>query len=597
VADDSPLIDIASAVAEGSAIDWDKAEQTARDGSERAIVRELQVLSKMAEVARAPHAIPPIAAPNSAEALQVGELWGHLRISDVIGEGSFGSVYRAWDRRLECEVALKLIKASGVSRAFDLARALKEARLLARVRHRNVVRVFGADSHGDRFGLWMELIPGRTLEQVLVMQGQMGMSEVIPIGIDLCHALAAVHGAGLLHRDLKARNVLREEGGRIVLMDFGTGRAIGGGDTSDDLAGTPLYLAPELFAGAKPSAVTDIYGLGVLLYHLVTADYPVRGKTRGDVESAHRTAQRQPLRDVRPDLSPAFIDVIERALSPRPGDRYQTAGQFGNALAAAAGTTYAQDAASAKSWRKWQVAVAAVAVAALFAGLVTLGQKIADGRGAEASTEVTSGQPLPTSTGTGTAVPVNDSYEITASLFALRDGREVKLSHGSRVRPGDKLFAVVDSSKPVFAYVVNRDDAGQSFLLFPLPGLDPLNLLSARHKVQLPGTQSGQQLYWHVTSIGGQEHFFLYVSPRRLVEFEQLLTALPRAEVGRSVSNLPLPASAIGVLRGVGGLSSDVSSPTGSTADELAGLPPLRDENESAEGVWARRISFQNPAQ
>src|SRR5688572_27171340 len=76
VADDSPLIDIASAVAEGSAIDWDKAEQTARDGSERAIVRELQVLSKMAEVARAPHAIPPIAAPNSAEALQVGELWG-----------------------------------------------------------------------------------------------------------------------------------------------------------------------------------------------------------------------------------------------------------------------------------------------------------------------------------------------------------------------------------------------------------------------------------------------------------------------------------------------------------------------------------------
>ena len=164
------------------------------------------------------------------------------------------------------------------------------------MRHRNVVRVFGADSHEGRFGLWMELIPGRTLEQVLVMQGQMGMSEVIPIGIDLCHALAAVHGAGLLHRDLKARNVLREEGGRIVLMDFGTGRAMGGTDTSDDLAGTPLYLAPELFGGAKPSAVTDIYSLGVLLYHLVTGDYPVRGKTRDDVESAHRTAKRQPLK-------------------------------------------------------------------------------------------------------------------------------------------------------------------------------------------------------------------------------------------------------------------------------------------------------------
>ena len=143
----------------------------------------------------------------------------------MIGEGSFGRVYRAWDTQLEREVALKLVKASGVSQAFDLARAIKEARLLARVRHPNVVRVFGADSHAGRFGLWMELIPGRTLGQVLMMHGPMSVSEAIPIGIDLCHALAAVHGAGLLHRDIKAQNVLREDGGRIVLMDFGTGHA------------------------------------------------------------------------------------------------------------------------------------------------------------------------------------------------------------------------------------------------------------------------------------------------------------------------------------------------------------------------------------
>jgi hypothetical protein len=583
VADDFRLIDIASAVAEGSAIDWDKAEQTARDGSERAVVRELQVLSKMAEVVRTPPATRPVGTPSPAEQLNIGELWGHLRISEAIGEGSFGSVYRAWDRRLECEVALKLIKASGVSRAFDLARALKEARLLARVRHRNVVRVFGADSHEERFGLWMELIPGRTLEQVLVMQGPLGMSEVIPIGVDLCHALAAVHRAGLLHRDIKARNVLREEGGRIVLMDFGTGRHIDGADTSDDLAGTPLYLAPELFAGAKPSAVTDIYSLGVLLYHLVSGDYPVRGITRNDVESAHRTAKRQPLRDVRPDLAPAFIDVIERALSLHPEDRYQSAGQFGNALAAAAGSTYAPDDPSSKSWRKWQIAAAAGAIAALLAVLVILGQRVAGDRRAEASAP--------------TAVPANNSYEIAATLFAVRDGRDVKLSQGSRIRPGDKLFAVIDSSQPVFAYIINRDETGQSFLLFPLPGFDPANPLSAKQKARLPGTRNGEQLYWQVTSAGGQDHFFLYVTPHRLVDFEQVLTALPRAELGRSVSSMPLPASAIGVLRGVGGLSSVGNSPAASIGAELTGVPPLRDENESAEGVWARRISLQNPAE
>ena len=394
MADEERLIDIASAVAEGSAIDWEAAEQTAKDGSERAIVKELQVLAKIADVVRTPQETHPIAIAEPAGQLRVGELWGHLRISEVIGGGSFGTVYRAWDRRLECEVALKLIKASGVSRAFDLARALKEARLLARVRHRNVVRVFGADSHGDRFGLWMELIPGRTLEQVLVMQGPMGVSEVVPVGIDLCHALAAVHGAGLLHRDLKARNVVREEGGRIVLMDFGTGRDVGGSDTSDDLAGTPLYLAPELFAGAKPSAATDIYSLGVLLYHLVTGDYPVRGTTRSDIESAHRTARRHPLRDVRPDLSPAFIDVIERALAPNPRDRYQSAGQFGNALAAAAGSIYAPDSSNKK--RIWPFAAAAGAVAAgILIGLVVLSQRFADAPISPAPGTMVSEPPVP----------------------------------------------------------------------------------------------------------------------------------------------------------------------------------------------------------
>ncbi len=225
----------------------------------------------MADVVRTPRAAPPVDAE-----LQSRSTVGSPSHFGSAWRRSFGSVYRAWDTRLECEVALKLIKASGVSRGLRSVRALKEARLLARVRHRNVVRVFGADSHDGRFGLWMELIPGRTLEQQLTMQGPMGVSEAIPIGIDLCHALAAVHGAGLLHRDVKAHNVLREEGGRIVLMDFGTGGDIRGTRNGDTLAGTPLYLAPELFAGAKPSAQSDIYSLGVLLYHLVTGDYPVQ---------------------------------------------------------------------------------------------------------------------------------------------------------------------------------------------------------------------------------------------------------------------------------------------------------------------------------
>jgi serine/threonine protein kinase len=595
---DSRLIEVAAAVAEGSAIDWSQAEESANDASERAAIRELQVVAQMGEAIRSPRVTPSTATPRSAAQLRVGEAWGHLRISEAIGEGSFGSVYRAWDTRLECEVALKLIKASGVSHAFDLSRALKEARLLARVRHNHVVRVYGADAHSDRFGLWMELIPGRTLEQMLAIHGPMGVSEAIPVGIDLCHALAAVHGAGLLHRDIKAHNVVREEGGRIVLMDFGTGRHIGGArEVADSLAGTPLYLAPELFAGMKPSVRSDIYSVGVLLYHLVTDDYPVSGRTRGDVEAAHVAATRQPLRDVRPDLPSSFIEVVERALARNPADRYPSAGEFGNALAAVSGQPDSRvEPSNVTRLRKSLLGLAAVIVAGLLVGLGMFGRSVRPPDGA-AAPAAAAGSRESVALSSAAAMPSSASgaYNVAASFYASRDGLDVPLAQGSRVKPGDKLFATVDASQPVFVYIVNRDEAGQSFLLFPLPGLSTANPLPTEHANRLPGMKNGQQHYWEVTSAGGREHFFVYVTPHRLIEFEQILTALPRAEVGRTVS-MPLSVSAIGLLRGVGGLSA-VTSSSHSTPAELADLQPLRNEHESVQGVWARRVSFENPAE
>ena len=190
---------------------------------------------------------------------------------------------------------------------------------------------------------------------------------------------------------------------------------------------------------------------------------------------------------------------------------------------------------------------------------------------------------------------VDGSYEVRASFYARRNGVDVPLTQGSRVRPGDELFAVIDASKPVFVYIINRDETGQPFLLYPLSGLSPVNPVHTEQKVRLPGTRGGQQHYWQVHSVGGQEHFFVYVSPTRLVDLEQILATIPRAELGRSVTNVALPAAAIGLLRGVGGLSA--SSETSPIGNELGDLPPLSDRNESAEGVWARRVSFQNPSQ
>src|SRR4051812_42389118 len=137
----------------------------------------------------------------------------------------------------------------------------------------------------------MELVRGVTLEQQIAAHGPLSAREAAAVGIDLCRALAAIHAAGLIHRDVKAQNVMREDGGRIVLMDLGTGREIhqAGRPVSPDLAGTPLYLAPEIFSGAPASERTDLYSLGVLLYHLVTGSFPVRATTIPELQAGHAT--------------------------------------------------------------------------------------------------------------------------------------------------------------------------------------------------------------------------------------------------------------------------------------------------------------------
>ena len=152
----------------------------------------------------------------------VAERWGRLELLELVGKGTFGEVYRARDAQLQREVAVKLLH---VGRPHDglVDRMLHEARALARVQHPNVVIVHDAEERDGRVGLCMEFVRGRTLEQLLLAEGPRGAREAALIGQDLCQALAAVHAAGLVHRDVKAQNVMRENGGRVVLMDFGAG--------------------------------------------------------------------------------------------------------------------------------------------------------------------------------------------------------------------------------------------------------------------------------------------------------------------------------------------------------------------------------------
>ena len=258
------------------------------------------------------------------------ETWGKFAIVAEIDAGGFGTVYRARDPDLEQDIALKLYHQHR-SRGAEKDELLSEARKLARVRHPNVVRVYGAEEHDGRVGVWMELIEGKTLEAEVKDRGTFDADTATDIGMAVCDALSQVHAAGLAHGDITARNVMREGDGRVVLTDFGAARfrAPGTSESSRGLAGTPAYMAPERFDRPEPTVQSDLYSVGVLLFYLVTGEYPVRGRSAKELRAAHgSSASMVTLQSLNPDLPDQFARVVERALARSPEHRCLTAAEM-----------------------------------------------------------------------------------------------------------------------------------------------------------------------------------------------------------------------------------------------------------------------------
>ncbi len=334
---DRTLDELAAAAADRLEVDWTSARDSMTDPLHHRVVRELETIALLSKTLQQPvnevapaappqtHPLEPSAKPTQSPALSnSGGSWGPLRILAEIGRGSFGRVFRAWEPRLQREVALKLL--DGVPATSEEA-VIAEARLLAQIRHDNVVTVFGADCYDGKVGFWMEYIEGRTLWQMHNQYGVFGSQEALLVAVDLCHALAAVHRAGLVHGDVKAQNVMRQVGGRIVLADFGAARLPEAAALHRPLAiVTPYYAAPEVLLGVPPSVQSDLYSVGVLLYYLVTGQFPVSGRTIEEFRVAHASGRRTLLRDVRPDLPPSFIRVVDAATAALPEERPQSAG-------------------------------------------------------------------------------------------------------------------------------------------------------------------------------------------------------------------------------------------------------------------------------
>jgi len=323
----------AEAIADGRTPDWTGLESSSGSESERerALLSDLRVIASIASVHAAQAYESRLEADVTAE---TPTAWGPLVIRQEIGHGRFGDVYRAWDPRLDREVALKLLQRHERASADDTA-VIEEGRLMARVRHPSVITIYGAERIDGRTGLWMELVNGRTLTEELAERGPLPADEIVAIGITLADALSAVHRAGLVHRDIKTSNVMRDSERGILLGDFGTGlelSEVSSGDGPRDLAGTPLYIAPEVLDGRAATPQSDIYSLGVLLFHLASGSFPVRGGSLRDVRRAHASGQRASLRDLAPDVPPALANVIERAIAPQASERFEDTDAMGHAL-------------------------------------------------------------------------------------------------------------------------------------------------------------------------------------------------------------------------------------------------------------------------
>ncbi|HEY1472281.1 MAG TPA: protein kinase [Candidatus Acidoferrum sp.] len=315
----------------------------------------------------------------------IGQRIGHYFIEEKLGEGGMGVVYRARDEKLRRDIALKFLGILPTGSAVTHEKVLEEARAISALNHPNICTVYEVGETDGKPYIAMEFVEGRPLSQEIPSTG-MSLDQVERYGMQLADALSHAHSRGVIHRDLKAANVIVTPSGRLKVLDFGISRRIapGGGDettrfdkswdSQHTFTGTLPYIAPEVLKGEEADERSDIWSLGVLLYEMASGRRPFRGNTAYEL-SAAILRERAPA--ITPPLPPALQGVIDKCLDKDPGQRYQSAGEVHAALETVStvsrtnhfltGGTAA--AGPARIWT-WQniLLVAAVAALALGAG-------------------------------------------------------------------------------------------------------------------------------------------------------------------------------------------------------------------------------------
>ena len=262
-------------------------------------------------------------------------------IERELGRGAVATVYLARDRRLDRPVALKLLRPE-VATATDARRFRREIAILARLYHPHILQLYdfgvlGPESGHPGLFFVMPYVRGESLRQRLAREGPMALEDALALAEDLAGALAYAHAQGVVHRDIRPENILLEAG-HALLADFGLAGVLEstGGErlsASGIVLGQPGYISPEQAGGAREiDGRTDVYGLGCVLYEMLAGEPPFTGATRAAILARQAAGGVPPLPTVRPDVPARIERAIQRALAPRPEERFATASELGTAL-------------------------------------------------------------------------------------------------------------------------------------------------------------------------------------------------------------------------------------------------------------------------
>jgi eukaryotic-like serine/threonine-protein kinase len=435
--------------------------------------------------------------------------WGELRVFEALGQGGYGKVYRAHDPWLARDVALKLF-ATDVGGGSQL---IEEARLLGGLRHPNVLLIHGAAVHAGRAGYWSEWVRGQTLAHLIERDGAFSIEESLRVARDLASALNAVHRIGLVHADVKAENVMRESGGRVVLMDFGASGSVGSLAARLLVSGTPRYLAPEVLSGEPIGASSDWYAFGVLLYLMLAGEFPFPSMPYDALCEAKRLPPPS-LLTKRSDLPASMAIWVDSLIAVQPGQRpnpndiarFLTAsrGQYDNDRVNDAvrdpetpKKTSSSQMLNRRAWLGLAIA-ASFAVAAIAAWF-------------------------------GMRAP---PWDASAEFLRVSGGGDELLAADAELALKDRFYLRMHSNRPSFVYVLNEDADGIATVLFPTA--EDANPVPAGVDLRLPGNaQSG--LAWQVTTDSDHEEFVVISAIQALPALEQELSEWRRAEQSSTV--------------------------------------------------------------